>query len=187
MLLAVLLLLAAWVAVAALIEGGAWRAERLGARTRPPSFGAPPRVASGAPVARIAFLGDLQRGVADVALPLADVLRERNPDLLVSSGDFVAHGEAPYYGVLIDAFGRAGIDVPLRAVPGNHDLHPRRVRDASLGGALFESRIGPRRWVERVGPALVVGIDDATQAVEGAALDEIRRALDAEPTTPWIA
>jgi hypothetical protein len=179
-----LAVLVAWVILSAAIEAAAWRAERLGRRAAPACFRAPP--VTGAP-ARIAFVGDMQRGVAGVARPLAQALRERTPSLLVSSGDLVAHGEAPYYGIVLDAFDRAGVETPVRAVPGNHDLYPRGVRDAGLGGGLFERRLGPRRWAERVGPVLVVGIDDAVAPWPKDAHAWLASTLDAHPEVPWIA
>ncbi|MFV1958081.1 MAG: metallophosphoesterase, partial [Planctomycetota bacterium] len=117
--------LGAWIAISFAIECLAWRASRLGRRPPPACFRAPPRRGGGERSASLVFLGDVQRGIADVARPLAAALEERPADLLVSSGDLAAHGEAPYYGVLLEAFDRAGIDTPVRAVPGNHDLFPR--------------------------------------------------------------
>jgi predicted phosphodiesterase len=179
--------LAAWLLVGLVLEIGARRAERLGRRRPPPAFSAPPRTGADGASARIAFLGDLQRGVANVARPLARRLAQRPVDLLVSSGDLVAHGEAPYYGTLLSAWERHRIDTPTRAVPGNHDLFPRGVRDASLGGALFESRIGPRHWALRVGPVLVVGLDDATRAVTGPQMSWLLSTLREHAGVPWIA
>jgi predicted phosphodiesterase len=183
----VIVAFALWVALALVVEALAWRAVRLGRKPGPPIFRSPPRRGAAAPGASLAFLGDLQRGVADVVLPLARVLRERPADLLVSSGDFVAHAEAPYYGTLIDAFERAGIDTPARAVPGNHDLHARRVRDPAAGYALFASRFGPPSWAARVGPLLVVGLDDAVGPVAGEQLRWLERTVRAHLPLPWIA
>jgi 3',5'-cyclic AMP phosphodiesterase CpdA len=177
---------ALWLLVSALVQWGARRAARLGARPAPEVFRAPPRADADAARAHVAFLGDLQRGVADVARPLARVLREQDVDLLVSSGDFVSHGEAPYYGVALAAFERAGVDRPVRVVPGNHDLWPRRSKDDRLGGALFAERFGARHWALRAGPLLVVGLDDGAPWLLEGQLPWLREVLDGEPGTPWI-
>ena len=183
-LLALLILLpAAWIGVAFFIEGMARRASRLGRLEAPACFRADPPVGDRA---RLAFLGDVQRGIADVARPLAAALAEEKADLLVSSGDFIAHGEAPYYGVALDAFARAPVLTPTRVVPGNHDLFPRRWRDPTGGYALFEARFGPADWLCRVGPVLVAGIDDAVRGVTDEDLAALRAALAAHEG-PWVA
>ncbi len=182
---AVLLLLTGWLLLSWTIEALAWAGWRLGNGEAPASFRAPPRrLREG--VARLAFLGDLQRGVADVARPLARTLAEDPVDLLVSSGDLVAHGEAPYYGVLFDAFEAAGIDTPARVVPGNHDLQPRGVRDAAAGRDLFGRAFGGGAFLETVGPVLVAGLDTALGPVGDASLEALDRALAEDPARPWI-
>ncbi len=180
----VLAVLGLWCLVALFIEAMARRASRLGRLAPPPCFQAAPATEGSA---RLAFLGDVQRGIADIARPLAEALEAEKADLLVSSGDFVAHGEAPYYGVVLDAFARAGIDTPTRVVPGNHDLFPRRWRDPAGGYALFERAFGPPHWLSRVGPVLIAGIDDAVREVTATDLAPLRQALDAHAPGPWIA
>ncbi len=185
-------ILGGWLLLGLLVELGARHAVRLGRREAPAAFRAPPRVAADAATVSLAFLGDVQRGIADIARPLAAALEERPAALLVSSGDFAAHGEAPFYGTLLDAFDAAGIDTPTRVVPGNHDLQPRGVRDPTNGYVLFESRFGPAHWAVPAGPAgpagpvLVVGVDDV-MGVDDAQIAWIRESLDANPGTPWIA
>lgn len=186
-LLALLGILSGWLAVGFLVEALAWRAIRLGRRRAPPCFGAPPRRGAESPAAAIVFLGDVQRGVADVALPLARVLRESPADLLVSSGDLAAHAEAPYFGVLFDAFEAAGIGTPTRVVPGNHDLLPRGGDDPAPGRRLFRDRFGSPDWAIRVGPVLVVGVDDALEGVGAERLAEVRRRVGEHAPGPWIA
>jgi hypothetical protein len=116
--------------------------------------------------ARLAFLGDVQRGIRDVARPLVEALARERVALLVSSGDLHSHGEAPYYGVVARAFEEAGLSTPTLVVPGNHDVEPGGVRDAGPGRLLFERAVGPRRWTTRVGALWVAGIDDASGAVD---------------------
>ncbi len=183
-----LLLLVAllWLGGGLVVEAGAWWAVRVGRVAAPPCFSAEPAGPGPSGLVRIAFLGDVQRGVADVVRPLAAALAARPADLLVSSGDFVAHGEAPYYGTLLDAFAHAGIETPIRVVPGNHDLFPRRVRDPAAGYELFSARFGPPSWVVRLGVLAVVGIDDAVPRAYEAWSVWLEETLAATPG-PWIA
>lgn len=183
---AVGVLLALGLALSAAMAWGARRAQALAARKAPATFAAPPRAEAGAPQTRLAFLGDVQRGIADVAGPLAEALPREGVDLLVSSGDLVSHGEAPYYGVALAAFARAGWNTPSRVVPGNHDLWPRRSKDDRIGGALFEARFGPRHWAECVGPVLVVGVDNGADWLIEDQLPWLEGVLAEHPTLPWI-
>jgi Icc-related predicted phosphoesterase len=179
-------LAALWILLAFVVELSAWRAHHLGRVPAGPSFRAAPRGDAEAPAASLAFLGDLQRGVSDVARPLAAALRDRPADLLVSSGDFVAHGEPPYYGILLDAFAVAGVDTPTRVVPGNHDLFPRGKRDIEAGRRLFESRFGERYWSVRVGPVLVVGVDQAMSGIDDDQERWLHGTLEDHGAGPWI-
>lgn len=153
------------------------------ANRAPPSLQAP---------ATVAFLGDVQRGIRDVARPLVEALARERAALLVSSGDLASHGEAPYYGIVARALDEAGLAVPMLVVPGNHDLEPGGVRDAAPGRALFEAAVGPRAWSMRVGPLRLVGVDDASGPVEPEHLDLVRSAVEGADAdeggnaAPWI-
>ena len=177
-------LLGAWLLTSAAMAWGARRAAALAARPAPAAFAAP--VEASPERACIAFLGDVQRGIADVVAPLQRGLAAEQADLLVSSGDLVSHGEAPYYGIVCAAFDRGSWRVPIRVVPGNHDLWPRRSKDDRIGGALFEARFGSRRWAERVGPVLVVGLDNGADWLADAQLPWLAETLAAHPDLPWI-
>ncbi len=177
-------LLAAWLLISAAMAWGARRAAALARRPAPTAFAATPRADEAR--ARIAFLGDVQRGIADIVAPLEAGLATEQADLLVSSGDLVSHGEAPYYGIVCAAFDRPDWTVPIRVVPGNHDLWPRRSKDDRIGGALFEARFGARHWAERVGPVLVVGLDNGADWLADAQLPWLDETLAAHPGVPWI-
>jgi 3',5'-cyclic AMP phosphodiesterase CpdA len=182
---AAIALLLAWAGVSAAIQIAAARARALGRRPAPACFRAPVPGAEAATV-HLAFLGDLQRGIVDVAGPLGEALRAEGVDCLVSSGDFASHGEAPYYGILLDAFARAGIETPVRVVPGNHDLFPRRSKDDTLGGQVFEERFGPRHWALRAGPVLLVGLDNGADWLLDDQLPWIEAQLREHAGVPWI-
>ena len=179
-------LLGTWLVLSSLLQWGAQRAARLAAHPVPACLRPDPLPALSEGPIHLAFLGDLQRGVVDVPGPLAACARDEGVDLLVSSGDFVSHGEAPYYGILLAAFERAGLSTPLRVVPGNHDLWPRRSKDDNLGGALFEARFGPRHWSVVAGPLLVVGIDTGADWALEDQLPWLDATLAAHPDRPWI-
>jgi len=176
----------AWIALSVAAQAAALRARAL-ARVPPPACFSRPIPEAGEGAVLLAFLGDLQRGVSSVAPALPGALARLGAPLLVSSGDFVSHGEAPYYGILCRAFDRAGIDTPVRVVPGNHDLLPRRSKDDRIGGREFERCFGPRRWAMRLGPLLVVGLDVGnTHRYEGAQREWLQATLAAHPGVPWI-
>ncbi len=172
-----------WLGLGLLAQAGALRAQRLGGVAPPPCFRAAPVATD--PV-RLAFLGDLQRGVASTARALPEALREAGSTLLISSGDFVSHGEAPYYGVLAQAFRRAGIAQPVRVVPGNHDLYPRRSKDESIGGREFQRCFGERTWALSLGPLLLVGLDTGGNHHFARQAPWLRATLAAHPHAPWI-
>ncbi len=181
-----LALIGAWVLASAAIQWAAARAHALGEHEAPSCFRTPPLAGPEAASANLAFLGDLQRGVVDAAVPLARALKESRVDLMVSSGDFASHGEAPYFGVLLDAFDRAGVDTPVRVVPGNHDLFPRRSKDDTLGGAIFERHFGPRHWTLRAGPVLVAGLDTGADWLLDEQLPWLEAELARHSGVPWI-
>lgn len=172
-----------WLGLGLLAQVGALRARSLAAKPVPPCFGAEPTPAD---CVRLAFLGDLQRGVASTARALPQALREARSCLLVSSGDFVSHGEAPYYGILAEAFRRAGIEHPVRVVPGNHDLYPRRSKDEAIGGREFQRCFGERTWALSLGPLLLVGLDTGGNNHFARQAPWLRATLAAHPLAPWI-
>lgn len=174
----------AWFSVSCLVQWGALRSARLARRRAPECF----RAEGPGPGERVhlAFLGDLQRGVLDVPRALAEALEGSGAEMLISSGDFVSHGEGPYYGILLSAFERAGIRTPTRVVPGNHDLWPRRCKDDRIGGAAFTRAFGPRHWALRAGPVLLVGLDNGAHWLMEEQLPWLERTLDAHAAIPWI-
>ncbi len=185
-----------WLLISAAMAWGARRAAALAEVPAPGIFAAPPRAAQGAERARIAFLGDVQRGIADIIGPLERHLPQEQVDLLVSSGDLVSHGEAPYYGIVCAAFGSCLAEnpdqeivwsvPPTRVAPGNHDLFPRRSKDDRIGGALFEARFGPRHWALHVGPVLIVGIDNGADWLIDDQLPWLEQTLAEHAGVPWI-
>ncbi|MDJ0973816.1 MAG: metallophosphoesterase [Planctomycetota bacterium] len=179
-------ILVTWLVISVMMQIGAWWTVRLARRKASPCFGAdvvPP--AEGEPLC-ITVLGDLQKGVTDVVRPLAASLRERKPHLLLSTGDLVSHGEAPYFGIVFDAFEHAGIETPTRVTPGNHDLYPSRWKDA-VGGPLFAKHFGGRRWVLDVGPLLIVSMDTGTRESQEPEIEWLKEQRATHGGRPWIA
>lgn len=174
----------AYVAAAAVFAVGLLRARALARRGGPRATAnrAPPVVAA---PARIAFLGDVQRGLREVAGPVVEAVRAEGAALLVSSGDLASHGEAPYLGLVGAAFDRAGLAVPLLVAPGNHDLERSGHADGAAGRAAFEAAVGPRRFTARVGPLLVVGVDDAIHPLDADLWPWVASVVDAH-AGPWL-
>jgi len=175
-----------WLLLSAAMAWGARRAAGLAAAVAPKAFRAAPSADAEAAEAHLVFLGDVQRGIADVVRPLAASLPDSGVDLLVSSGDLVSHGEGPYYGVAAAAFARAGWTTPTRVVPGNHDLYPRRSKDDRIGGAHFERVFGARHWATRVGPTLVVGLDNGADWLIDEQIPWLEGVLAKHTGVPWI-
>jgi 3',5'-cyclic AMP phosphodiesterase CpdA len=176
----------AWIALSVVVQAAALRAAALAQATPPACFSRPVKPRADGAV-HLAFLGDVQRGVSSVAPALPAAVAALEAPLLVSSGDLVSHGEGPYYGILCRAFARAALEVPVRVVPGNHDLLPRRSKDDRIGGREFERCFGPRRWSMTLGPVLVVGLDVGnTQLYEGEQREWLGRTLAQHPGAAWI-
>ena len=180
----VLVAVVAYVATAAVFAAGLLRARALARRGPPRATAnrAPPTLPA---PARIAFLGDVQRGLREVAGPVVDAVRAEGAGLLVSSGDLASHGEAPYHGLVGAAFDRAGLAVPLLVAPGNHDLERSGHADGAAGRAAFEALVGPRRFTARVGPLLVVGVDDAIHPLDADLWTWVAGVVDAH-AGPWL-
>jgi hypothetical protein len=174
----------AYALVALVFAAGLARAHALARRGPPRRFanGAPPTLS--APT-RVAFLGDVQRGLREIAGPVVDALVAEGAALLVSSGDLASHGEAPYHGLVGAAFDRAGLAVPLLVAPGNHDVEPSGHGDPAPGRALFERMLGPRRWTARIGVLLLVGVDDAVAPLDDDLWAWVGRVVDAH-AGPWL-
>ncbi len=190
LLLAACAALAVWLLLSAAMAWGARRAAVLATLEAPEAFRSAPRAASSpggeADEVHLVFLGDVQRGITDVVRPLAARLPAAGVHLLVSSGDLISHGEGPYYGIAAAAFARAGWTTPTRVVPGNHDLYPRRSKDDRIGGAEFTRVFGARHWALRVGPLLVVGVDDGADWLLEDQIPWLRGILTEHPGVPWI-
>ena len=176
----------ALIVLALVVEVGAMLGVRLGERPSASVFAnrAPPPIA-GTHV-RVCFVADVQRGLASVVRPLVAELARAQTDLLVSSGDLVSHGEAPYYGLVSRALDRAGSTTPLLVVPGNHEVQPDRVKDYANGRRLFEEKIGPRWWSVRAGAVQIIGLDNGVEPIENEQLEWLRATLAAAPLIPYL-
>src|SRR5262245_16045046 len=174
----------AYAVVALLFAAGLLRAAALSRRGPPRvvSNRSPPTIAA---PATIAFLGDVQRGIREVAGPVVEAVARERAGMLVSSGDLASHGEAPYHGVVGAAFDRAGLSVPLLVAPGNHDVERSGKHDPAPGRALFEDRLGPRRWTAAVGPLLIVGVDHAVNPVDADLWPWLDATVEAH-RGPWL-
>jgi 3',5'-cyclic AMP phosphodiesterase CpdA len=99
---------------------------------------------------------------ADNWPPLAAWIAEQNPDLLIHTGDVTIDGADVEEDLRHAAALMRSLGLPLRAVPGNHDVgdagHPRQpVTDERL--ARWRSYFGPDWWMEDVEGVRLVGLD----------------------------
>jgi 3',5'-cyclic AMP phosphodiesterase CpdA len=99
---------------------------------------------------------------ADNWAPLAAWIADQRPDLVIHTGDVTVDGADTEEDLRHAAELMRRLDVPFRAVPGNHDVgdagHPRQpVNDVRL--ARWRAHFGPDWWVEDVEGFLLVGLD----------------------------
>jgi predicted phosphodiesterase len=83
---------------------------------------------------RVAVLGDSQKGLANLSTLLRRV-KEEKVDLILHTGDLVSTNDEGHYRLVALYLERAGIEVPMVVVPGNHDLKGDSER--------FRREIGP--------------------------------------------
>jgi 3',5'-cyclic AMP phosphodiesterase CpdA len=78
---------------------------------------------------RVAVLGDSQKGLANLS-NLLRCVKEEKVDFILHTGDLVSTNDEGHYRLVALYLERAGIDVPMIVVPGNHDLKgsPERFR-----------------------------------------------------------
>lgn len=137
--------------------------------------------------------GELYQGVVDsnaqfaVAIAAVNAFDPR-PDLVLLSGDLVDHGHDDEYAMLGELL--APLDIPLLAIPGNHDEREafRRV----FAGRSWLPATGPIDYVvDDRGPVRIVALDvtlpglhHGVVSAEGAVW--LDRVLAAEPERPTI-
>ena len=101
---------------------------------------------------KVAVLGDSQKGLRNLT-NLARAVQEEQPVLILHTGDLVSHNDEGHYRLAALALERANLKVPMRVVPGNHDVK---------GGAdLFRKEIGDLEWVIRCGRVVFIAHNNA--------------------------
>jgi predicted phosphodiesterase len=113
-----------------------------------------------------AVLGDIQQGLRTFRRTLERVKRDPAVAFSVACGDLVNNGTEPHYRLLFDAARTAGSRIPVLTVPGNHD-----------DPANYQRLVGPTSWVLRLGPDLLLGVDDAWGPVPATELERLARVL----------
>jgi 3',5'-cyclic AMP phosphodiesterase CpdA len=137
--------------------------------------------------------GELYQGVVDSNAQFAAAIAHVNaldprPDLVLLSGDLVDHGHADEYAMLARLL--ADLEVPVLAIPGNHD--EREAFRQAFAGQSWLPASGPIDYVADVGGAVRIvaldvtlpGLHHGVVSEEGAAW--LDRALAEQPTRPTI-
>ncbi len=137
--------------------------------------------------------GELYQGVVDSNAQFAAAIAHVNsldplPDLVLMTGDLVDHGHADEYAMLARLM--APLEVPLLAIPGNHDER-QAFRRAFAGQPWLPAKgpidytVGDRGRVRIVALDVTLpGLHHGVVSEEGAAW--LDRVLTAEPTRPTI-
>ncbi len=136
----------------------------------------PPRVRNDQPLSdpatrlKVAVLGDSQKGLTNLSNLLAR-LKDEKVDLVLHTGDLVSTNDEGHYRLAALTLGRAGIDVPVVIVPGNHDLKGDPAR--------FLREIGPLEVSFVRGRVAFVTADHTSGKPPD--LERIRARVDAAP------
>jgi 3',5'-cyclic AMP phosphodiesterase CpdA len=127
--------------------------------------------------------------------PLAAWIAAQNPDLVIHTGDVTVDGADVEEDLRHAAELMHSLDVPFRAVPGNHDVgdagHASQpVTDERL--ARWRTHFGLDRWVEDIEGIRLVGLDamllgsgNPEEAVQAAWLDSVMEGA-AGRQTAWF-
>ncbi len=102
---------------------------------------------------KVAVLGDSQKGLANLSNLLRRV-KEEKADLILHTGDLVSTNDEGHYRLVALYLERAGIDVPMVVVPGNHDLKGDAER--------FRREIGPLETSFVRGPVTFLTVDNSS-------------------------
>ena len=117
--------------------------------------------------------GELYQGVVDSNAMLANAVRhlsalDPRPDLVLLSGDLVDTGTDAEYDALRHLL--APLDIPVRAIPGNHDDRERF--RAAFAGDGYVPPSGPISYVCDVDPLRLVALDVTVPGLHHGQFDE---------------
>lgn len=104
--------------------------------------------------------GELYQGVVDSNAQFAAAIAHVNaldprPDLVLLTGDLVDHGDPAEYAMLACLLG--GLEVPVLAIPGNHDEREEFRR--AFEGLAWLPAAGPIHYSFDQGPVRIVALD----------------------------
>ncbi len=137
--------------------------------------------------------GELYQGVVDSNVQFAAAIAQVNaldprPDLVLLSGDLVDHGHADEYAMLARLL--AALEVPVLAIPGNHD--EREAFRAAFTNQSWLPANGPINYaVGDRGPVRIVAFDVTLSGLHHGIVSEegaawLHGVLAAEPARPTI-
>lgn len=119
---------------------------------------------------RVAVLGDSQKGLSNLR-NLVGAAKREGAKAIFHTGDLVSDNDEGHYALAGLYLRRAGLDVPFRVVPGNHDV--------KRGTERFERYVGPLESQFVWGRVAFLLVNNATGAPPDVA--QLRRRLDAFP------
>jgi len=137
--------------------------------------------------------GELYQGVVDSNAMFATAIAHVNaldprPDLVLLSGDLVDHGQDDEYAMLAKLL--AALEVPVLAIPGNHD--EREAFRRAFAGRRWLPGAGPINYVaDDLGAVRIVAVDVTLPGLHHGTVSEagaawLDRVLADEPRRPAI-
>lgn len=136
--------------------------------------------------------GQRYKGLVDANHMLAQAIAhlhqlDRQPDLVLISGDLVDEGQPAEYEMLAELL--ATLRLPFKVMPGNHDQRDAFVR--AFPGHTYLPRSGPLHWCDASGPLAIVAIDACVPGqhhghVDAAGLQWLQHTLAAHAQQPTL-
>lgn len=114
-------------------------------------------------------LGDIQQGLNAFRHGLEFAAEVPDIRFVVACGDLVNNPTEPHYRLLFSAAAGADPGVPVLTVPGNHD-----------SPTVYRALVGPSPWSVRIGPDLLIGVDNGKRVPGAAEMAEIEKLLRTE-------
>jgi len=136
--------------------------------------------------------GHLYKGVSDSNRKLLDAIEhlhslDRQPDVVLLTGDLVDDGHADEYTMALDLLGQ--LRIPYYVIPGNHDN--REELRAAFSGHSYLPRRGPLHYCVTAHAVRIIALDTCPPGqhhgeVDSSGLNWLEKTLKADPRTPTL-